>query len=72
MAVGTRSFNDSNIYDAQQRKLLMFIFIFNLIRFIIGAIILMVLCLLLNVLGAIFFVAIVLLYFYIFDNDKAS
>ena len=50
----------------------MFIFIFNLIRFIIGAIILMILCLLLNVLGAIFFVALVLLYFYIFEKDKAS
>ena len=50
----------------------MFAFIFNLIRFIIGAIILIILCLLLNVLGAIFFVAIVLLYFYIFDNDKVS
>ena len=50
----------------------MFIFIFNLIRFIIGAIILIILCLLLNVLGAIFFVAIVLLYFYVFDNDKVS
>ena len=50
----------------------MFAFIFNLIRFIIGAIILIILCLLLNVLGAIFFVALVLLYFYIFDKDKAS
>ena len=48
----------------------MFIFIFNLIRFVIGAIVLMILFLLLNVLGVFFFVALVLLYFYIFDNDK--
>ena len=46
----------------------MFIFIFNLIRFIIGALILMILFLLLNVLGVFFFVALVLLYFYIFDK----
>ena len=72
MAYFSRSINNNNIYDAQQRKLLMFIFIFNLIRFIIGAMILMILCLLLNVLGAIFFVALVLLYFYIFEKDKAS
>ena len=72
MAYFSRSINNNNIYDAQQRKLLMFIFVFNLIRFIIGAIILMILCLLLNVLGAIFFVALVLLYFYIFEKDKAS
>ena len=50
----------------------MFAFIFNLIRFIIGAIILIILCLLLNVLGAIFFVAIVLLYFYIFEKPESS
>ena len=48
----------------------MFIFIFNLIRFVIGAIVLMILFLLLNVLGIFFFIALVLLYFYIFDNDK--
>ena len=68
MAYFSRSINNNNIYDAQQRKLLMFMFVFNLIRFIIGAIILMILYLLLNVLGAIFFVALVLLYFYIFDK----
>ena len=50
----------------------MFIFILNLIRFIIGAIILMILCLLLNVLGAIFFVALVLLYIYVFDKPERS
>ena len=46
--------------------------IIDIIKFIIGIFILIISFVFLKLLGILFIVALVILYFFIFDNDKAS